>query len=342
VAAAGTDGAAVTRPGTRHTLTPSAATTVDVFDRDAPPVLTVEPGDTVVAASLDASGHLSRLRTPGEGRPTMFAAHRGHCLTGPIAVTGTEPGTVLAVRFVSLRPDGWGFTVAAARDNRLTRRLGLAGGPPSWLLWEIDADAGLATCDRGYAVRTAPFLGVVGMPPAEPGEHSTIPPRAAGGGNIDCRELVAGATLYLPVTVPGALLCLGDGHAAQGDGEVAGTAIECPMTTEVVVDLVTDPPVPGIHADTPAGRITFGFSEDLDEAMGDALDAMLTWLQSLFRVDKAAALALASPVVDLRITQVANDVWGVHAVLPATALAGPQPGERGPGERGQGEREQGG
>jgi acetamidase/formamidase len=75
--------------------------------------------------------------------------------------------------------------------------------------------------------------------------------------------------------------------------------------------------VPGIHAVTPAGRITFGFSTDLNEAMADALDAMLTWMQSLSGLDKAAALALASPVVDLRITQVANDVWGVHAVLPA-------------------------
>jgi acetamidase/formamidase len=169
-------------------------------------------------------------------------------------------------------------------------------------------------------VPVAPFLGVVGMPPAEPGEHSTIPPRPLGGGNIDCRELVAGSTLYLPVTVPGALLCLGDGHAAQGDGEVSGTAIECAMTTEVVVDLVPDPPVPGIHAVTPAGRITFGFGHDLNEAMGDALDAMLTWMQGLYGLTRTAALALAGPTVDLRITQVVNDVWGVHAVLAGRAL----------------------
>jgi acetamidase/formamidase len=120
--------------------------------------------------------------------------------------------------------------------------------------------------------------------------------------------------------VPGALLCLGDGHAAQGDGEVSGTAIECAMTTEVVVDLVTDPPVPGVHALTPAGRVTFGFSKDLDEAMGDALEAMLIWMQSRYGLTRTAALALASPTVDLRITQVANDVWGVHALLPGQVL----------------------
>jgi acetamidase/formamidase len=303
-----------------HSLAPEQGAVTDVFSRDIAPVLTVSPGDTVTVHSLDASGFLSRQRYPGDQPPRLINEARGHCLAGPIEVTGAAPGMVLAVRLVSLRPARWGWTVAGGRDSVLTRRLGVAAGPPCWLLWDIDADGGVATCDRGYRIRVAPFLGVVGMPPDEPGEHSTRPPRAAGGGNIDCRDLVAGSVLYLPVTVPGALLCLGDGHAAQGDGEVSGTAIECAMTTEVELDLVTGRPVPGIHAETPAGRITFGFSEDLNQAMGDALDAMLAWLQAAYGLDKTAALALASPSVDLRVTQVANDVWGVHAVLPAGAL----------------------
>jgi acetamidase/formamidase len=153
------------------------------------------------------------------------------------------------------------------------------------------------------------------LPPAEPGEHSTVPPRASGG-NIDCRELVAGSTLYLPVTVPDALLCLGDGHAAQGDGEVSGTAVECAMTTTLTLDVVRETPVPTVHAVSPGARITFGFSADLNEATGQALDAMLDWMGVLFEVDRPTALALASPTVDLRVTQVANQVWGVHAVLP--------------------------
>jgi acetamidase/formamidase len=165
-------------------------------------------------------------------------------------------------------------------------------------------------------VRTAPFLGISGTAPAEPGEHSTIPPRTRAGGNIDCRELVAGSTLYLPVNVHGGYLFLGDGHAAQGDGEVGGTAIECGMTTDVTVSVVEDVPVDAIHALTPAGRITFGFDEDLNVATGDALGAMLTWLQHLLDIDRATALAHASVAVDLRITQVANTTWGVHAVLP--------------------------
>lgn len=304
-----------------HRLDPKPGTTIDFFSRDTPAVLTVDPGDTVVVRSLDASGFLERQRTPGELRETMFAEPRGHCLTGPIAVRGARSGSVLALHIESLRPDPWGWTVAAARANPLNRRLGLTDFPPSWLLWEIDVDKGTATDQWGHEVRTDPFLGVMGVAPAEAGEHSTIPPRAVGGGNIDCRSLVAGSTLYLPVNVTGALLTLGDGHARQGDGEVSGTAIECAMTTRAVIDLVTAPAIPGIHAETPSGRITFGFDRDLNEAMAQALDAMLGWMQILYGLDKAAAMALASPTVDLRVTQVANDVWGVHALLPTNSIA---------------------
>jgi len=300
-----------------HRLEPTPETTADVLSRDHAPVLTIDPGDTVVVRSLDAAGYLARQTFPGEDQPKMYPAYRGHCLTGPIMVSGAQQGDILALRLVSLRPDSWGWTVAAALDTPVTRRLGLAEGPPSWLLWDLDPDAAKATCDTGFSRSVAPFLGVMGMPPDEPGEHSTIPPRTAGGGNIDCKELVAGSTLYLPVTVPGALLYLGDGHAAQGDGEVGGTAIECGMTTEAVIDIVAGRPLGSIHAETPAGRVTFGFDADLNTAMGDALDAMVCWMQALFGLGKAAALALASTCVDLRITQVANQTWGVHAVLPA-------------------------
>ncbi|MFY9929976.1 MAG: acetamidase/formamidase family protein, partial [Streptosporangiaceae bacterium] len=186
-------------------------------------------------------------------------------------------------------------------------------------LWDLDPDAGVGRAGEeagGFARTLRPFLGVMGVAPADPGEHSTIPPRAGSGGNIDCRELVAGATLFLPVAVPGALLYLGDGHAAQGDGEVGGTAIECAMTTEAVISLAPGRPVGTIHAEAPAGRITFGFDADLNAAMGDALDAMVGWMQALFGLERAAALGLASTCVDLRVTQVANQTWGVHAVLP--------------------------
>jgi acetamidase/formamidase len=301
-------------------LDPTAATTADVFSAAHAPVLTVDPGTTLTVRSLDASGYLQPQQHPGQAQPKLHPAGRGHCLTGPIAVRGARPGHLLALHLRSLRPDPWGWTVAAAQSTPVTRRLGLAEGPPAWLLWDLDPDAGTGRESRGLVRDLAPFLGVLGVAPAEPGEHSTIPPRAATGGNIDCKDLVAGSTLYLPVAVPGALLYLGDGHAAQGDGEVGGTAIECGMTTELTVDVVSDRPLTGLHAETPAGRVTFGFDADLNAAAGDALDAMVVWMQQVYRCDKATALALASTAVDLRVTQVANQTWGVHALLPTGSL----------------------
>ena len=117
----------------RHQLDLSSSTTVDVFSHDLRPVLTVNPGDTIVLRSLNASGHLQPQTFPGEKVPTMFSEWRGHCLTGPIAVRGAVPGGVLAVHFLALRPDSWGYTTAAARDTPLTRRLGLHEGPPARL-----------------------------------------------------------------------------------------------------------------------------------------------------------------------------------------------------------------
>ena len=302
-----------------HYLDSRPETVTDVFSRELAPVLTVDPGDRVVVHSLDAHGYLERLEFAGDVRPTMLSGRRGHCLCGPIAVRGAIPGMALAVRFVDLRPDAWGWTTAGSRDTLLNRQLNVSAVASS-LIWEIDGEARAAASNSGQRVRLAPFLGVVGMPPDELGEHSTIPPRTAGGGNIDCRSLVAGSVLYVPVTVPGALLCVGDGHAAQGDGEVGGTAIECGMTTVMDLDLVADVPVDTIHATTPSGRITFGFSSDLNQATIAALDAMLAWMQRLLGLQKVEALALASVVVNLRVTQVANEVWGVHAVLPHDAL----------------------
>lgn len=217
-----------------------------------------------------------------------------------------------------------GYTGSGGVDTELNRALGLADpasrGP---LLWDVDAAAGTARNQLGLGVRTAPFLGVVGLPPEATGEHSTIPPRPLGGGNVDCRELVAGSTLFLPVTVPDAMLSVGDGHAAQGDGEVSGTAVECGMTTTMTLSLVDEVPVAGIHADTPAGRITFGFDADLNAATTTALDGMVDWIAGLYDISRAQALAMASVAVSLRVTQVANRTWGVHALLPHDAITGP-------------------
>ncbi|MCA9907620.1 MAG: acetamidase/formamidase family protein, partial [Anaerolineae bacterium] len=152
------------------------------------------------------------------------------------------------------------------------------------------------------------------------GVHSTVPPRPTGG-NIDCKELIVGSTLYLPIAVEGGLFSTGDGHAVQGDGEICVTAIECPVDrVDLTFDLLDDMPLTTPIANTPAGWITLGFHEDLDEALVIALEAIVALLQRLHGLSRLDALALASLTVDFRITQVVNQVRGVHAVLPHGAI----------------------
>jgi acetamidase/formamidase len=245
----------------------------------------------------------------------------GHAVTGPVFVRGAEPGTTLEVHLHTIRPAGWGWSAAGGIPTPLNVRLGLADGPPCALRWALRADEGVAIDQHGRRLRIRPFMGVMAVAPAEPGRHSTIPPRASGG-NIDCKELIAGSVLHLPVAVPGALFSVGDGHAVQGDGEVGQVAIECPMAEVEIEFRVAPRRLTMPRAETPAGWITFGFHSDLDEATTIALDGMLTLIGERHGMDRNEALAFASLVVDLRITQLVNGVRGVHAVLPHGALPG--------------------
>lgn len=179
--------------------------------------------------------------------------------------------------------------------------------------WTMAPNRQTATRQYGDVVQLRPFPGVIGMPPAEVGIHSTIPPRGCDG-NLDCREWVPGSRLFLPISVSGAMLSVGDGHAMQGDGEVAGVAIECPMETEVELHLHTDRPLQTPRAETPAGRLTLGLGSNLDEATTAALDAMVDWICELHPMPRGRALAFASLAVDLRITQIVNQTVGVRAL----------------------------
>jgi acetamidase/formamidase len=177
--------------------------------------------------------------------------------------------------------------------------------------WALAEGVGSAL---GRELDLAPFLGVMGMPPPEPGVHSTIPPRRWGG-NIDCKELVAGTTLYLPIPVEGALFSAGDGHAAQGDGEVSGTAIETPARAQLTLNLRDDLALEWPIARIDGAWLTFGFDEHLGRAARIAVDGMLALMARELGVTGGDARVLASVGVDLRITQVVNEALGVHAEL---------------------------
>jgi acetamidase/formamidase len=287
------------------------------FSPDLAPILTIDSGDTIAFSCLDASWNVG----PGEKfEPRDPELDEGHALIGPIEVRGARAGQTLEVRIDGVRVGKLGFTVAAGWSTWLNDRLEVSEGPDCLLRWELDADTGLARDERGFEVELRPFLGVIGMPPDEPGIHPTGPPRPSGG-NIDCKELVAGTKLFLPIPVDGALFSAGDGHGRQGDGEASGTAIECPIDRAEVTLLVRDDlPLEWPIAWTPTEWITFGFDEDLHNASAIALDGMLRLIEREHGLDRRYALALASILVDVRVTQLVNGVLGVHAVLPHDSM----------------------
>ena len=287
------------------------------FSCDLEPVLTIDSGDTIAFACPNAGWWLSSEERFEPRDPELDG---GHALVGPVEVQGARAGQTLEVRVETVRVGTWGVTEAGGWQTDLNDRLGVSELEEWRLTWTLDPAAGLGRDQLGRELELGPFLGVMGMPPPEPGVHSTQPPRVWGG-NIDCKELVSGSTLYLPIPVDGALFSAGDCHARQGDGEVSQLAIECPLeraalTLSTRADLELSTPI----AWSPAAWLTFGFDEDLDEAAAIATEAMLDLMGREHGLDRRDALALASLVVDLRVTQLVNGVRGVHAVLPHDAV----------------------
>jgi acetamidase/formamidase len=278
---------------TLHELPLEQRTLHGYFSSDLEPVLEIDPGDSVRISVPNAAWELSREEQFVAKTPELDT---GHALAGPIAVRGARPGQTLAVRVDEVEAGDWGVTL---------------GGEDHAVHWALAEGVGRAL---GRELDLAPFLGVMGMPPPEPGVHSTIPPRRWGG-NIDCKELVTGTTLYLPIPVEGALFSAGDGHAAQGDGEVSGTAIETPARAQLTLDLRDDLALEWPIARIDGAWLTFGFDDDLGRAAGIAVDGMLALMARELGVTGGDARVLASVGVDLHITQVVNEALGVHAEL---------------------------
>jgi acetamidase/formamidase len=266
------------------------------FSRDLEPVLTVEPGDSVSFSVPNAGWDLES----GERfEPREARLDDGHALIGPIEVRGARAGQTLVVTIEEVRVGSWGIT--PTDDEHAVR-------------WELDADGGTGRA-LSREIDLHPFLGVIGMPPPEAGVHSTGPPRPSGG-NIDCSELLAGTTLFLPIPVDGALVSAGDGHARQGDGEICGCAIECPVeAARLTLHVRDDFPLEWPVARIDGAWMTFGFDAHLGRAARIASGGMIDLMEREHGLDRRDALALASVLVDLRITQVVNQVLGVHAVL---------------------------
>jgi len=310
---------------TTHTLSPSRETLHGTFSRQWEPALRIDPGDTVIVETLDARWSMEKPGRDGtlgaRFEPRTPERDNGHALCGPIAVNGAQPGMSLAVHIEEIVPERWGWTGAGGWNNGVNEHLRMETGDVL-MIWDIDADAGLAMNQFGHAVQLRPFFGVMGMPGTAPEPIPSWAPRPQGG-NIDCKELVAGTTLFLPIAVHDALFSLGDGHAAQGDGEVSSMGLECPIASaRIRLTLRDDLPLSTPIARTADAWIAFGFHDDLDEASMIATSAMLDVMEREYGMPREQALALASLVVDLRVTQIVNGVRGVHAIFRDDSVSG--------------------
>ncbi|WLR57219.1 acetamidase/formamidase family protein [Mesobacillus subterraneus] len=295
------------------------------FSNEYWPILTVNSGDTIRMQTPDIEWGYSESKSVDRQFFTSAVKEESplHPMIGPIEVNGAKAGMVLEVKLNDLVPGWYGTNWAGGKKSWQNDAVGLTGTERIRLDWELARDTMTARTEVGsrpVSVAINPFIGLMGVAPAEPGVHHTSPPRYCGG-NIDCKELTRGSTLYLPISVDGAMFSIGDGHAAQGDGEVSGTAIECPMDLiDITLTLREDLQLKMPRANTPAGWLTFGFNEDLNLAAGQALEEMVTLLRESHGIERTETLALASVTVDLRVTQVVNGVKGVHAVLPQGAI----------------------
>ncbi len=280
------------------------------------PVLYAESGDTITLESNEVtSGQITR----NSNSQTIMTCDRSkeYPLTGPIYVQGAKPGDALSVHIVNLKVDDWGWTSI----------------DPTWgvpleeftehYLWIWKLRKRYAPFKNGIKIPIRPFCGVMGVAPPEDGFFEVVPP-GKHGGNMDIRHLTAGSTLLLPVWVDGALFSIGDMHAAQGDGEVCGTAIECPGEVTVKLEIVKDAKIEApryackIEPSPRLGYyVTTGISPDLMSASKQAVRGMIGYLSTKFKLTRQEAYILCSVAADLRIHEMVDiPNWIVGAMIP--------------------------
>jgi acetamidase/formamidase len=291
------------------------------WNRDLEPALEAEDGDVVELHVPDASrDQIGEHAVVADLATIDFDLMNP--VAGPVFVRGARPGDVLEVEVLELRTRTWGWTAIVPGFGLLADDF-----PEPCLRISRIEDGRVLFGDR-IALPSRPFPGTIGVAPDSPGPHSVIPPSRFGG-NIDVRHLTVGARLFLPVGVEGALFSAGDGHAAQGDGEVCGSAIETGMeialrlgvrrdmrieTPELLVPTVGTPVAGSVH-------ITTGVAEDLHEAARAASRAMIGRLSRLGLIPEEA-YALLSIAGDLRIHEIVNAPrWVVGMALPEAVLA---------------------
>jgi acetamidase/formamidase len=296
------------------------------WDNALAPVIRIGPGETIQFHPLDASGgQLTPASTVADVAGLDFSRINPVC--GPVWVDGAEPGDALKITLLEFGPSGWGWTANIPGFGLLADQF----TEPALHIWKYDTTTmAPAMFGPGGRVPLKPFCGTIGVAPAAPGLHSIVPPRRVGG-NMDIRDLSAGSVLYLPVEVAGALFSVGDPHAAQGDGEVCGTAIESPASIAARFDLVkggapafprftTSGPVTN-HLDAKGYEVTTGIGPDFMAASRAALSGMIDLLCARHNMNPVDAYMLCSVCADLRISEIVDQPnWIVALYFPRVVL----------------------
>ena len=286
------------------------------------PTVRITPGDSLEFEVADASGGQLTDKS-GVADVSRMDFGKINPVTGPVFIEGAEPGDVLQVTLLSFTPSGWGWTANIPGFGLLAEEF----KQPALHIWRYDA-ASLTPALFGARAQVPlkPFTGTIGVAPAEPGLHSIVPPRRVGG-NMDVRDIAQGTELFLPVEVAGALFSVGDTHAAQGDGEVCGTAIESPMRVALKFDLLKETPLafprfktPGPvtrHLDAKGYEVTTGIGPDLMEAARAAVRSMVDLLSGQHALPAIDAYMLCSVCGDLRISEIVDRPnWTVSFYFP--------------------------
>ena len=304
-----------------HRISAEPAHLSSVWDNTAAPVLEIESGETVELECADSSGgQLSRIST-AQDVPTMDMGHVNP-VTGPVFVKGAQPGDTLQIEIMELTPAAWGWTAIIPDFGLLADEF-----PDPWLnISEVDATNRQVHFAPGVTLPFEPFPGTIGVAPAEAGQFSVLPP-TRWGGNIDVKHLRPGSTLYLPVGVEGGLVSVGDTHAAMGDAEVCGTAVETAMRITVRLS-VARRQIRYPQLDIAAGELArteqsayhlcTGVHDDLMEAAREATRAAIAYIQETHGRTREEAYAIASVACDLRLHELVDAPnWVVGCFIPA-------------------------
>ena len=301
------------------------------WSKNIPPALTVASGAELTFDLRDGMNNQVRPDNADTALRDMDFAQADPAF-GPVFVEGAEPGDVLRVDVLELTPGAYGWTAIVSGFGLLSDEF----PDPQLKMWDLSAisKTGYAVFKPGIRIPTRPFLGVMGLAPPTDEELPTIPPYDWGG-NIDCRHVTVGSSLLLPVQVAGALFSCGDGHAAQGDGEICGTAIETPMTARLRLTVekgkphvrsphyLTRPALGATRAEAAARGgsgeqyAAMGIDADLHEATRKAVRGAVGWLVAEKGLTRVEAYMLCSVAADLKIAQAVDmPHYGVACAVP--------------------------